>query len=156
VFQRFHLLPALSVTDNVLAPVLPYRTAFDKHARAAELLQRVGLADRARSVPSRLSGGEQQRVAVARALVNDPGLLLADEPTGNLDSATGAELMRLLLELRAERGMTVLVATHDPVVASLCDRVVRLADGRVVDDTTVVGADPQALLSRISRLAPGE
>jgi putative ABC transport system ATP-binding protein len=156
VFQRFHLLPALSVTDNVLAPVLPYRTPFDKHARAAQLLERVGLADRDGSLPSRLSGGEQQRVAIARALVNDPGLLLADEPTGNLDSAAGAGLMRLLLELRAERGMTVLVATHDPVVASHCDRIVRLADGRVVDDTTVVGADPEAVLSRISRLAPGE
>jgi putative ABC transport system ATP-binding protein len=154
VFQRFHLLPALSVADNVLAPVLPYRTPFDKQARVDRLLARVGLGGRARSLPSRLSGGEQQRVALARALVNDPGLLLADEPTGNLDSVTGADLMELLLELRAERGMTVLVATHDPVVASRCDRIVRLADGRVAEDTVLLDPDPEALLDRISRLAP--
>ncbi len=134
VFQRFHLLPALSVRDNVAAPVLPYRTGYDKFARASELLAAVGLGGRENSLPSRLSGGEQQRVAIARALINDPGLLLADEPTGNLDSVTGAEIVDLILALRSTRGMTVIVATHDPLVASRCDRVVRLRDGRVVDD----------------------
>jgi putative ABC transport system ATP-binding protein len=137
VFQRFHLLPALSVRDNVAAPVLPYRTPYDKFARASELLAAVGLGGRGNSLPSRLSGGEQQRVAIARALINEPGLLLADEPTGNLDSVTGAEIVDLILSLRRERGMTVIVATHDPGVASRCDRVVRLRDGRVVDDVRV-------------------
>jgi putative ABC transport system ATP-binding protein len=142
VFQRFHLLPALSVRDNVAAPLLPYRTSFDKFARASELLAAVGLEDRGSSLPSRLSGGEQQRVAIARALINEPGLLLADEPTGNLDSVTGTEIMELILELRRSRGMTVIVATHDPVVASRCDRVIRLRDGRVVDDGLVPSETP--------------
>ncbi len=112
VFQRFHLLPALSVLDNVAAPLLPFKTSFDKSERAAELLAAVGLGGREDALPSQLSGGQQQRVAIARALVNDPGLLLADEPTGNLDSTTGTEIMELLLDLRRTRGMTVLVATH--------------------------------------------
>jgi len=133
VFQRFHLLPALTAIDNVAAPLLPYRTAFDKHDRARELLAAVGLAGRERSLPSELSGGQQQRVAIARALVNDPVVLLADEPTGNLDSKTGEDLMELLLELRAQRGTTVVVATHDATIAGRCDRVVRLHDGSVVD-----------------------
>ena len=133
VFQRFHLLPALSVRDNVAAPVLPYRTPYDKFARADELLNAVGLGDRGNSLPSRLSGGEQQRVAIARALINAPGLLLADEPTGNLDSVTGTGIVGLILDLRRDREMTVLVATHDPLVAGRCDRVIRLRDGRVVE-----------------------
>src|SRR6266540_2436110 len=98
VFQRFHLLPALSAIDNVAVPLLPFRTKFDKHDRAREMLDLVGLASRAQSLPSELSGGEQQRVAIARALVNDPRLLLADEPTGNLDSTTGIEIVELLLD----------------------------------------------------------
>ncbi|MCI0632655.1 MAG: ABC transporter ATP-binding protein [Actinobacteria bacterium] len=138
VFQRFHLLPALTALDNVAAPLIPYRTEFDKFERARQLLDGVGLADRATSLPSRLSGGEQQRVAIARALINDPGLLLADEPTGNLDSRTGEAVMELLLELRRERGMTMIVATHDPVIAQRCDKIVRLLDGRV---TEVLEAD---------------
>ncbi|MDP9226712.1 MAG: ABC transporter ATP-binding protein, partial [Actinomycetota bacterium] len=111
VFQRFHLLPALTVLDNVAAPVLPFRVPFDPLERSRELLAAVGLEDRGSALPSTLSGGEQQRVAIARALINDPGLLLADEPTGNLDSVTGAEIVELLLDLRRERGMTILVAT---------------------------------------------
>ncbi len=133
VFQRFHLLPALTVEDNIAAPVLPYRVAYDKHQRALQLTAAVGLAGRERSLPSRLSGGEQQRVAIARALINHPRLLLADEPTGNLDSATGADIMQLLLSLRGDHGMTLIVATHDPAVAAACDRTIRLRDGRVVD-----------------------
>jgi putative ABC transport system ATP-binding protein len=155
VFQRFHLLAALTALDNVAAPLLPYRTSFDKHERAAELLRAVGLGDRADSLPSELSGGQQQRVAIARALVNDPILLLADEPTGNVDSQTGREIMDLLLELRRERGMTVIVATHDPVMATRCDRIVRLLDGRVLDDVEVPRrAAPDQVLERISRLEP--
>jgi putative ABC transport system ATP-binding protein len=155
VFQRFHLLPALTALDNVAAPLLPYRTSFDKHERARELLDAVGLGDREHSLPSELSGGQQQRVAIARALINHPILLLADEPTGNLDTQTGSEIVELLLELRASRGMTVVVATHDPVVASRCDRIVRLQDGRVLDSVDVLRlSDDATLLERISRLEP--
>jgi putative ABC transport system ATP-binding protein len=153
VFQRFHLLPALMALDNVAAPLLPYRVDFDRHERAAELLAAVGLAGREDALPSELSGGEQQRVAIARALVNDPMLLLADEPTGNLDSRTGAEIMELLLDVRQERGMTLIVATHDAAVASACERVLRLRDGRIVDEFPVPGdLDADAVLERISRL----
>jgi putative ABC transport system ATP-binding protein len=152
VFQRFNLLPALTVIDNVLAPVLPYRAGFDKQARARELLASVGLEGRDTSLPSRLSGGQQQRVAIARALINRPAIVLADEPTGNLDSRTGAEIVDLLLALRAEHGMTIVIATHDVQVAARCDRVVRLVDGRVAEDTDVRGAaDVGATLRRLGR-----
>lgn len=156
VFQRFHLLAALTALDNVVAPLLPYKTDFDKFARGRELVAAVGLAGRERSLPSRLSGGEQQRVAIARALINDPGLLLADEPTGNLDSTTGGEIVQLILDLREGRGMSVIVATHDPVVASRCDRVVRLRDGRVIDDVRVPKREARDdLLREIGRLDAG-
>jgi putative ABC transport system ATP-binding protein len=155
VFQRFNLLPALTAIDNVMAPVLPYRVGFDKQARARELLVAVGLEGRESSLPSRLSGGQQQRVAIARALINHPPVVLADEPTGNLDSRTGAGIVDLLLALRARLGMTVMVATHDSQVAARCDRVVRLLDGRVVDDVDVRGAaDAGATAERLSRPAP--
>ncbi|HET6505815.1 MAG TPA: ABC transporter ATP-binding protein [Baekduia sp.] len=149
VFQRFNLLGALTARDNVLAPVVPFKTGFDRVARADALLEAVGLAGRERSLPSRMSGGQQQRVAIARALIWEPGLLLADEPTGNLDSRTGAAILDLLLDLRAQRGTTILLATHDPVVASRCDRLVRLQDGRVTDDVDLRGGgvDVAALLA---------
>ncbi len=134
VFQRFHLLPALTALDNVVAPVLPRKTSFDKFERAHSLLAAVGLEDRLRSLPSELSGGEQQRVAIARALINHPGLLLADEPTGNLDSGTGQEILRLLLDMRAEHGLTIIIATHDHQVAAECDRIVSLRDGKLEAD----------------------
>jgi putative ABC transport system ATP-binding protein len=155
VFQRFHLLSALTALDNVVAPLLPYRTDFDKAERGTELLAAVGLRGREESLPSELSGGEQQRVAIARALVNDPVLLLADEPTGNLDSKTGTAIMELLLELRARRKMTVIVATHDTVIASRCELIVRLLDGRVLDYIEVAPAgEPERVLERISRIEP--
>jgi putative ABC transport system ATP-binding protein len=131
VFQRFHLLPALSVQDNIAAPLIPYRTDFDKHARARELVRAVGLEGRESALPSRLSGGQQQRVAIARALINQPGLLLADEPTGNLDSTTGDAILQLLLDLRNQHGMTILIATHDVVIADACDHIIRLRDGQI-------------------------
>ncbi|MFF0445777.1 ABC transporter ATP-binding protein [Streptomyces sp. NPDC004609] len=131
VFQRFHLLPALTALDNVIAPVLPYRVDFDRRARARELLASVGLEGREESLPSKLSGGQQQRVAVARALIGDPRLILADEPTGNLDSRAGEEVLDLLAGLRDRHGTTVVLATHDPDVVARCDRVVQLRDGRI-------------------------
>jgi putative ABC transport system ATP-binding protein len=153
VFQRYHLLPALTAANNVLAPVLPFRTRFDKPARARELLTAVGLQGRESALPSRLSGGQQQRVAIARALVNQPRLLLADEPTGNLDSAAGSEIIDLLLRLRDETGMTVIVATHDPQIAAQCERLVRLRDGRVIDDLLVRGnGSTETNLRRINQL----
>ena len=129
----------------MLAPVLPYRTGYDKIRRAGQLLARVGLAGREPAMPSRLSGGEQQRVAIARALISSPRLLLADEPTGSLDSATGAEILELLLELREENGMTIIIATHDPQIAAAAGRIVRLHDGRVseeLSDAPAVAAGP--------------
>jgi putative ABC transport system ATP-binding protein len=135
VFQRFHLLPALTALDNILAPVIPYRTDFDKVTRARNLLDAVGLADRAKHLPSQLSGGEQQRVAIARALINHPGIVLADEPTGNLDTHTGAEIVALLDRMRSEHGLTLLVATHDESIAASCDRTLVLSDGKIVSDT---------------------
>jgi putative ABC transport system ATP-binding protein len=141
VFQRFNLLGALTARDNVLAPVVPFKVGFDKAARAEALLTAVGLEGRERSLPSRMSGGQQQRVAIARALIWEPGLLLADEPTGNLDSATGAAILDLLLAVRAQRGTTVLLATHDPAVAARCDRLVRLQDGRITDDVDLRDGD---------------
>ena len=153
VFQRFHLLPALTVVDNVAAPLLPYRVGFDKHARARELLAAVGLEGRERALPSELSGGQQQRVAIARALVNQPILLLADEPTGNLDSQTGAEIVELIRQLRDQLGTTVILATHDSLVASRCDQIIRLLDGRVLDQVDVTPAESaERLLERISRI----
>lgn len=155
VFQRFHLLPALTALDNVAAPVLPLRTSFDKHERAHHLLEAVGLAGREQALPAELSGGQQQRVAIARALIGDPILLLADEPTGNLDTRTGGHILDLLLELRAARGMTVVVATHDALLASRCERIIRLLDGRLLDDIIVPRANGgEELLERIGRIEP--
>jgi putative ABC transport system ATP-binding protein len=155
IFQRFHLLAALTALDNVAAPLLPFHTSFDKQDRARALLEAVGLAGRENALPAELSGGQQQRVAIARALVGEPILVLADEPTGNLDTRTGGAVLDLLLELRATRGVTVVLATHDPVLASRCERVVRLLDGRVVDDVRIqAGGDDEELLERIGRIVP--
>jgi len=142
VFQRYNLLPGLTALDNVVAPVLPYRTRWDKRARARDLLAAVGLAGRERSLPARMSGGEQQRIAIARALINTPALLLADEPTGNLDSATATEILDLLARLRAEHHMTILLASHDPQVAARAERLIRLRDGAVIDDIELTGDRP--------------
>ncbi|GAA1255956.1 ABC transporter ATP-binding protein [Oryzihumus leptocrescens] len=131
VFQQFHLIPALTLLDNVIAPLVGRRVAFDRHERARELLEAVGLGDRHASLPSQLSGGQQQRVAIARALVAGPGLLLADEPTGNLDSHTAGEILALLANLQRTHGTTVVMATHDPSVADRADRVVAIRDGRL-------------------------
>jgi putative ABC transport system ATP-binding protein len=153
VFQRYNLLPALTALDNVTAPVLPYRTGWDKRDRGRELLAAVGLAGREASLPARMSGGEQQRVAIARALVNTPKVLLADEPTGNLDSQNGREVLGLLSRLRHSRGMTVLIATHDPQIAARCDRLIRLQDGAITDDLDLTGGEsPGETIRRAGQL----
>ena len=153
VFQRYNLLPALTALDNVISPVLPYKTGGDKRKRAQELLDAVGLGDRASALPSRLSGGQQQRVAIARALMNSPRLLLADEPTGNLDSRAGAEIIELLLGLRADRGMTVVIATHEQQVMARCDQLLRLSDGEIIGSHGIFGTGtPESTLARLTGL----
>ena len=136
VFQQFNLIPTLTATQNVevaLAPTSSSRA--ERGERALGLLASVGLAERADHVPGKLSGGEQQRVAIARALANDPHVLLADEPTGNLDSTTGTEIMDLLLSLSGDKEQrTVIVVTHDADVAGRAQRVIRMQDGRLVGD----------------------
>jgi len=132
VFQAFHLVPTLSALENVAFPLYPLKmTPVERRERAAASLALVGLANRAGHRPSRLSGGEQQRVAIARALVNRPALIFGDEPTGNLDSATGDEIMALFTRLRAETGVALLMVTHDDRVAAAADHVLHMADGRL-------------------------
>lgn len=131
VFQQFHLLPALSAVDNVAAPLVFHVNARERTKRAMEMLAAVGLAGRADARPEQLSGGQQQRVAIARALVVEPALLLADEPTGNLDSGSAAEILELLTDVQRTFAATLIVATHDMRVAAHCDRVVEVQDGRV-------------------------
>jgi len=153
VFQRYNLLPGLTALDNVIAPVLPYRTSWDKRERARQLLAAVGLAGRERSLPSRMSGGEQQRIAIARALINTPALLLADEPTGNLDSATATDILDLLTRLRADHQMTIVLASHDPQIAARSERLIRLCDGAVVDDIQLTMDGPaQDIIRHVGQL----
>jgi len=130
VFQSYHLIPTLTAVENVAVP-LEIAGASNALGRARALLDDVGLGDRAHHYPMQLSGGEQQRAALARAVALDPGLLLADEPTGNLDSATGARIIELLLALKRRRGATLVLVTHDEALARHADRVVALRDGRV-------------------------
>ena len=132
VFQFFHLVPSLTAFENILVP-MEIAKRRDAVARARQLLGEVGLSDRGHHYPSQLSGGEQQRVAIARALANDPPIVLADEPTGNLDSATGRHIMELLLEVHRARQTTLVLVTHDAELASLADSRLSLRDGRPVD-----------------------
>jgi len=133
VFQSFHLLPTLTAAENVAVP-LELAGETDAAPRAAALLAEVGLAERAHHYPVQLSGGEQQRVAVARAMARRPALLLADEPTGNLDSATGKQIIELLVGMNRRLGATLVLVTHDTALAAHADRVVTLRDGRIVSD----------------------
>jgi len=134
VFQNFYLMPRMSALDNVAQPLI-YRgfSPASRRQRAAEALQRVGLDQRLHHKPNELSGGQRQRVAIARALVGRPEMLLADEPTGNLDSRTAQEIMTLFTELNSE-GHTLVIVTHDPGIAAHCRRIIRLHDGRIVED----------------------
>lgn len=137
VFQSFHLLPHYTALDNVALPLV-YRGVgkAERRAIAARALRKVGLWDRASHRPGELSGGQRQRVAIARALIGNPSLLLADEPTGNLDSQTADEIMSLFLALNAEFGLTVMIVTHDPTIAARCPRRIVMRDGQVFDDST--------------------
>jgi putative ABC transport system ATP-binding protein len=135
VFQSYHLIPTLTAVENVAVP-LELAGVADARARAERLLDEVGLGARGHHYPVQLSGGEQQRVALARAVSRTPGLLLADEPTGNLDSVTGAAIIELILTFNRERGSTLLLVTHDAALAAQADRQIALRDGRVVHGTT--------------------
>ena len=135
VFQSFHLVPTMTALDNVALP-LEFQDQPDAVARVTEVLDEVGLANRLQHFPAQLSGGEQQRVALARALVTRPRVLLADEPTGNLDGATGAHVMDLLFAAQARRNTTLILVTHDEKLASRCQRVVRMSDGNIVSAST--------------------
>jgi putative ABC transport system ATP-binding protein len=134
VFQVFHLLPSLTAHENVMVP-MEIAGARDAAARATTLLAEVGLGERGHHYPSQLSGGEQQRVAIARALANDPPILLADEPTGNLDSGTGHQVIDLLLSVNRTQGRTLVLVTHDRELAAMADEVIALRDGRVESRT---------------------
>ncbi|HER20313.1 MAG TPA: ABC transporter ATP-binding protein [Chromatiales bacterium] len=136
VFQSFHLLPRLTALDNVALPLLYRGRMPEAMERAAAALEQVGLAHRAAHRPAELSGGERQRVAIARALASGPALILADEPTGNLDSSTGDEILGLLEEVHA-RGRTILLVTHDPSVAARAERIVQMRDGQIVAEERV-------------------
>jgi putative ABC transport system ATP-binding protein len=151
VFQFFNLIPTLTAEENVMLPVLISGGRAAKHAeRLDELLSLVGLENRRGHRPDELSGGEQQRVAIARALIRDPDIVLADEPTGNLDSRTGAGVLNLLRESAARYGQTVVMVTHDPRAAVVADRVVFLADGRVVAEA--LDPDEDEVFERIKTL----
>jgi putative ABC transport system ATP-binding protein len=151
VFQAFHLMDELSARENIELPaLLAGHTPRVARRRASELLERVGLADRAAHLPSALSGGQQQRVAIARALVNEPRVVLADEPTGNLDSAATLDVLKLFKQLHAD-GQTLVIVTHDERVAATADRLISMRDGAFVDQTRMTGG-PRGRLAVLAGL----
>jgi putative ABC transport system ATP-binding protein len=155
VFQFFNLLPSLTAEENVLLPALIARRYEPQmKQRARELLDRVGLADRAEHTPAELSGGQQQRVSIARALLLEPEVVLADEPTGNLDTRAGREILNILRRMSSDDGLTVVMVTHDPAAAAVADRVVFLRDGKVVGE--VPGGSTERVLSFFAELEPIE
>lgn len=136
VFQNFNLLARTSALENVMMPAYyyhPAKTTAEIRARALELIELVGLKERMHHTPAQLSGGQQQRVAIARSLINNPGILLADEPTGNLDSTTSVEVMNMFRELNRKQGITVIIVTHDPKTAAFTDRAINMCDGLILD-----------------------
>lgn len=150
VFQGFNLLPRTTAAENVEVPLLysrPVLSATERHERALKALDAMGLSDRAEHHPSQLSGGQQQRVAIARALVNEPSLILADEPTGNLDTKTGIEVMRILQELRERSGITIVLITHELEIAAYGSRIISIRDGLITKDEQNTPATPPAAVS---------
>ncbi|MCA9922771.1 MAG: ABC transporter ATP-binding protein [Anaerolineales bacterium] len=144
IFQFFNLIPVLSAVENAALPVtLDGVKPAEAKAKAAEWLERFGLGDRLAHRPDQLSGGQQQRVAIARALVADPAIILADEPTGNLDTRSGDEIANLLQDVSRQYGRTVIMVTHDPRIAAYSDRIIFLKDGKMVDETSLAGKDGQ-------------
>lgn len=137
IFQQFHLIPTLTALENIMAPLFGRKVTYDKKQRAKQLLELVELKDKANSLPSQLSGGQQQRVAIARALVHEPKWLLADEPTGNLDTETGEIIFQLLLSLNQNKGCGVLFVTHDPELADRANRKIEMRDGVIIADALV-------------------
>jgi len=151
VFQFFNLLPSLSALENVMLPALIARRATDEmRARAKDLLARVGLGEREEHTPSELSGGEQQRVAIARALLLSPAVVLADEPTGNLDSRAGGQILALMRDLNRDEGVTIVMVTHDPSAAAIADRIVFLRDGRAREQ--VDGGSTERVIDAFARV----
>lgn len=138
IFQQFHLIPTLTALENIMAPLFGRKVSYSKKQRALELLEMVGLPGKANALPSQLSGGQQQRIAIARALVHQPKWLLADEPTGNLDSETGEIIFELLQSLNREKGCGVLFVTHDPKLAGRASRKIEMHDGEIIADSQVI------------------
>jgi ABC-type lipoprotein export system ATPase subunit len=154
VFQSFNLLPRTSALNQVMMPLEYSRTSItpsEARQRATELLQRIGLGDRMDHQPSQLSGGQQQRVAIARALVNQPSLLFADEPTGNLDSKTSREILDMFKVLNEHDGITIMLVTHDAEVAANAKRTIHIRDGLIESDTASASAEPRVLVGGTSR-----
>lgn len=137
IFQQFHLIPTLTSLENIMAPLFGRKVSYNKKQRAMELLEMIGLPDKANALPSQLSGGQQQRIAITRALVHEPKWLLADEPTGNLDSETGEIIFQLLKTLNKQKGCGVLFVTHDPKLADRANRKIEMRDGEIVSDIQV-------------------
>ncbi|MCC6790634.1 MAG: ABC transporter ATP-binding protein [Thermomicrobiales bacterium] len=157
IFQLHNLLPALTASENVQIPMFETgRSGRERRERAEALLAQVGLPGKADQRPAELSGGERQRVAIARALANDQPLLLADEPTGSLDSTAGARILDLIEALRRRRGLTIVMVTHDAAVAARADRIVRMLDGKVVDQTPDAPIEPTLLASAGSAVVAGD
>ncbi|WP_226672578.1 ABC transporter ATP-binding protein [Rossellomorea aquimaris] len=137
IFQQFHLIPTMTAVENVMAPLFSRKVPYNKKERAIELLESIGLGDKLHSLPSQLSGGQQQRVAIARALVHEPQWLLADEPTGNLDTETGELIFHIIHSLNKEKGCGVIFVTHDTELAEKAERIIEMKDGRIVSDRVV-------------------
>jgi ABC-type lipoprotein export system ATPase subunit len=136
IFQQFHLIPTMTALENVMSPLFSRKVPYNKKERAAELLEQMSLGEKLNSLPSQLSGGQQQRVAIARALVHEPQWLLADEPTGNLDTETGELIFSTLADLNEKKGCGVIFVTHDPVLSAKAGRVIEMKDGHVIRDTS--------------------